>query len=95
MIPPPHVVFPPGSVVWIRCADHVSIQLLRDQLAERAPEGGWNVQFLLTGTDLDVADADLVTERELIETMLAARRRPSVQDQVAMLREKFLMVKKP
>lgn len=82
--------FQAGAVLCIKVEEMPDPSELREltrRLRERC-----GVELLVTLGDLEIEELPQPTDREIFETLSALRRQASVQDQVAGLREKFVLV---
>lgn len=89
-------IFPPGSLVWVRIPggtqDEVDAMAARLRvISDEAPTG----HFIVSANCYDPTLVDEPSERELVEQVLVSRRSGSAQDQIAKLRERYWIVRKP
>lgn len=84
-------------LVWVRLpaiCGPLERQHIGRCLGELSESTGHRLTFLVTGDGADgvaLSEAE-ASDHQLVDALLAVKRRPSVQDQMQQLREKFLIV---
>jgi hypothetical protein len=82
--------FQAGAVLCIRVEEMPDPAELRELTRRLRDHCG--VELLVTLGDLEVEELPQPSDREVFEVLSALRRQASIQDQVAKLKEKFVLV---